>query len=196
MHRKRAPISTSCHHLPSNCVLPFFNILKQPALNTLRYVLLAPNSILSSGSLRMASLNPSSRFGEPNSSASTVLRQLYHYRPRTQRAKTLALSAIAFLVCLWLLSSSSRVTQSLPLIHSPSLILAARDNHISHRLLGRHSALRHCGEPTGNANAEVNVNANANATPSLAIRSRFLDQIPIPPPIPRAPRRCAGRSSS
>jgi hypothetical protein len=139
VHRERAPISTSCHHLPSNCVLPFFNILKQPALNTLRYVLLAPNSILSPGSLRMASLNPSSRFGEPESSASTVLRRLYHYRPRTQRAKTLALSAIAFLVCLWLLSSSSRVTQFLPPIHSPSLILAAKDNHIPHRLLGRHS---------------------------------------------------------
>ncbi|KAJ5749633.1 hypothetical protein N7533_006661 [Penicillium manginii] len=55
----------------------------------------------------MASLNPP-RLGEPQSSASILLRQLYHYRPRTQRVKTIALSALAFLVCLWLLSSSSR----------------------------------------------------------------------------------------
>lgn len=33
VHRKRAPISTCCH-LPSDCVLPFFNFLKQPALPT------------------------------------------------------------------------------------------------------------------------------------------------------------------
>ncbi|OQE19813.1 hypothetical protein PENSTE_c014G07717 [Penicillium steckii] len=55
----------------------------------------------------MASFNPSPQFGEPKSSASTFLWQVYHFRPRTQRAKTITFSGIAFLLFLWILSFSS-----------------------------------------------------------------------------------------
>lgn len=59
----------------------------------------------------MASSSPSlAKLGEAKSTATTLLWQVYHRRPRTQRAKAVALAAIAFLLFLYMLTSSSRVS--------------------------------------------------------------------------------------
>jgi hypothetical protein len=54
-----------------------------------------------------------SNLGEAKSVASTLLRQVYHLRPRSQRAKAIAISALTFFLFLYMLSSSSRVSDDL-----------------------------------------------------------------------------------
>ncbi|KAJ5818622.1 hypothetical protein N7474_004213 [Penicillium riverlandense] len=57
----------------------------------------------------MASLGtPLPQFHEAKSSATTLLWQVYHHRPRTQRTKLLALASISFLLFFFLLIRSSR----------------------------------------------------------------------------------------
>jgi hypothetical protein len=59
----------------------------------------------------MASLGtPLPQFHEAKSSATTLLWQVYHHRPRTQRTRLLALASISFLLLLFLLNRSSRVS--------------------------------------------------------------------------------------
>lgn len=59
----------------------------------------------------MTSSSPSlSKLDEAKSTATTLLWQVYHRRPRTQRAKAFALAAITFFLFLYMLTSSSRVS--------------------------------------------------------------------------------------
>ncbi|KAJ5174567.1 uncharacterized protein N7482_000444 [Penicillium canariense] len=51
---------------------------------------------------------PFSQFDEAKSTATNVLWQASHYRPRTHRAKAIVFFALSFLLFLWMLSSSSR----------------------------------------------------------------------------------------
>lgn len=59
----------------------------------------------------MATLGtPLPQYHEAKSSATTLLWQIYHHRPRTQRTRVLALATISFLLVLFLLNRSSRVS--------------------------------------------------------------------------------------
>lgn len=62
----------------------------------------------------MASSSPSlSKLNEAKSTATTLLWQVYHRRPRTQRAKAITLAAITFFLFLCMLKSSSKVSEDL-----------------------------------------------------------------------------------
>ncbi|KAJ5625696.1 hypothetical protein N7510_002005 [Penicillium lagena] len=83
----------------------------------------------------MASLGtPLPQFHEAKSSATTLLWQVYHCRPRTQRTKVLALATISFLLFWFLLSRSSSV--------SVVMIIAPRGQSINQQCLrSRHRTL-------------------------------------------------------
>lgn len=50
---------------------------------------------------------------EVKSGAAAMLWQVYHHRPRTQRAKVLTLSLMTFVLFLWMLRSLLKVSDSL-----------------------------------------------------------------------------------
>ena len=52
-----------------------------------------------------SSSTPYSQLDEAKPSATTLLWQAFHYRPRTHRVKAIAFSVVSFVLFIWIISS-------------------------------------------------------------------------------------------
>ncbi|KAJ5861769.1 uncharacterized protein N7529_009079 [Penicillium soppii] len=81
----------------------------------------------------MASVGAPLPFQDAKATASTVLSQVFHRRPRTQRTKAIALSVIALLCFLFMLRSSSKVSADRSLLHHVHTAIVNRADNPTQR---------------------------------------------------------------